>query len=352
MNQYGGNLFFQDACIDFSANINFLGIPEAVMQAARSGLVAALQELQANSGSLNEHVAKWEGVGPGHVFCGNGISEVIRILVQVLQPKKALIPTPGFEEYIRPLSMARCGIEYYYTKEEDGFQVLLDDFLLHITEDTDIVFWCNPSNPAAVLYSKGFLKEVLKRCVDMGALFVVDECCLDFVEDAGRYTMKSKEAPGSLFIMKDFTKMFAMPGIRFAYGLCTDQDLLEKMQAAVSPLSRVSAVGQKAGIACTKERGFVEQTVEQTAKERTWMLGELEKIGIAGAKGEANFIFFKSCPGLHAFSIMHGIMLRDCGNLEGMPQGYYRVSVRSHEENTKLLEVLLQWQEGQQADRA
>ena len=37
-------------------------------------------------------------------------------------------------------------------------------------------------------------------------------------------------------------------------------------------------------------------------------------------------------------------MLRDCSNLEGMPQGYYRIAVRSREENEKLMKVLEQWQ--------
>ena len=67
-------------------------------------------------------------------------------------------------------------------------------------------------------------------------------------------------------------------------------------------------------------------------------------MGMGNARGEANMIFFKSRPGLHAFGMMHGIMLRDCSNLEGMPQGYYRIAVRNREENEKLIEVLEQWQ--------
>ena len=42
--------------------------------------------------------------------------------------------------------------------------------------------------------------------------------------------------------------------------------------------------------------------------------------------------------------MMRGIMLRDCSNFEGMPQGYYRIGVRSREENEKLIGVLEQWQ--------
>ena len=72
MFQHGGSVFFQNTCIDFSANINFLGIPDLVMQAARSGLVAAAQHPQEQSGTLEEHIAQWEGVNPEHVFCCNG----------------------------------------------------------------------------------------------------------------------------------------------------------------------------------------------------------------------------------------------------------------------------------------
>ena len=344
MVQHGGNLFFQNACIDFSANINFLGIPDTVMQAARSGLVAAIQYPKEQDGTLSGHVAQWEGVEPEQVFYGNGVSEIARSLVQVLQPKKVLVPTPGFEEYLRPLSMAQCEISYFYTKPEQEFHIPLDAFLESITPDVDLVFFCNPSNPAAVLYDRDFLKAVLEKCVQVQARLVLDECGLDFVEHAPDITMCAGDADGALFIVKDFTKMFAMPGIRLAYGLCTDTELVNRMHGAVLPGS-VSAVARRAGIACTKERDFVNKTVEETAKERRWLISQLESIGITPVKGEANYIFFKSRPRLHAFSIMRGIMLRDCSNFEGMPQGYYRAAVRSREENGKLADVLRQWQE-------
>ena len=134
-----------------------------------------------------------------------------------------------------------------------------------------------------------------------------------------------------------------MPGIRLGYGLCTDLALIEKLRSNLQSWC-VSSVAKKAGIACTKEQEFIQKTVFETAKERVWLLEQLNQIGIGKAKGEANMIFFKSRPGLHAFGMMHGIMLRDCSNLEGMPQGYYRIAVRSREENEKLIEVLKQWQ--------
>lgn len=343
MFQHGGNVFFQNTCIDFSANINFLGIPDLVMQAARSGLVAAVQNPQEQTGTLEEHIAQWEDVEPEHVFCSNGASEIVKSLVQILQPHKALLPAPGFEEYLRPLSMAQCEVEYYYTKEEDGFRIPLDDFLGHISQDIDIVFCCNPNNPTAVLYDRAFFGQVLQRCRQTDTVLILDECCLDFVENAQDITMHAKDADSRLFIVKDFTKMFAMPGIRLGYGMCTDTELVGKLRETVQPWS-VSSVAKKAGIACTKEHEFIQKTVQGTAKERAWLLEELNRVGIERAVGEANMVFFKSRPRLHAFGMMHGIMLRDCSNLEGMPEGWYRISVRSREENEKLMKVLEQWQ--------
>ncbi len=343
------NMFFQKACIDFSTLINFLEVPDAVMKAARGGLTAAMQKTEKNAATLEECIAAWDDVQPEHVFCGSGASEVVRSLLQALKPKHILIPAPGGEEFQRAFSLAGCTVHYYYAKADEDFCISLDDFCKQITEDIDAVFLCNPNNPTAVLYDRTFVEAVLKQCQEAHALLVLDECLLDFVEDAGQYTMKSKEASESLFIVKDFTKMFALPGIRIGYGLCTDRLLLDKMRGAVSqnvlPGAGLSAVSIAAGTACTKEREFVQKTVTETAAERAWLLQELKRLGMAWMKGAANFIFFASRPRMHVFSILHGIMLRDCSSLEGLHEGYYRIAVRSRAENEKLIEVLRQWQE-------
>ena len=344
MYQHGGNVTFHSTCIDFSANVNFLGIPENVMQAARSGLLAAIHYPQEYNGTLSEHIAQWDQVEPEHVFCGNGASEIIRSLMPVLQPKHALLPAPGFEEYTRSLAAVDCEIHYFYTKAGQGFRIPLDEFCGQITEDVDVVFFCNPNNPTADLYGKDFVQAVLERCEEKNAFLILDECFLDFVEGESSITMKSPHASKHLFIIRAFTKIFAMPGIRLGYGLCTNKKVMDRLRETVQPWN-VSTVAQRAGIACTKEREFVDKTVQATKIEREWLVERLEQLGFLEIQAEANFVFFKSRPGMHAFSLLKGIMIRDCSNFEGLEPGYYRVAVRSREDNEKLIEVLRQWQE-------
>ena len=95
MIQHGGNVFFQNTCIDFSANINFLGIPDLVMQAARSGLMAAVQSPQESGGTLEEHIAQWEGVEPAQVFFRNGASAVLKGRGAAAHPKKSIASGTG-----------------------------------------------------------------------------------------------------------------------------------------------------------------------------------------------------------------------------------------------------------------
>ncbi len=64
----------------------------------------------------------------------------------------------------------------------------------------------------------------------------VDECFLDFVPSPEKYTLKEYlETYDNLFLLKAFTKRYAMAGVRLGYGLCGNKGLLEKWKVYVSP---------------------------------------------------------------------------------------------------------------------
>ncbi|MFR4897020.1 MAG: threonine-phosphate decarboxylase, partial [Blautia hansenii] len=59
---------------------------------------------------------------------------------------------------------------------------------------------------------------------------------------------------------------------------------------------------------------------------------------IYGSK--ANYIFFQGPENLREDGLKQGISIRDCSNYVGLGEGYYRVAVRTKEENKKLLDAL------------
>lgn len=55
---------------------------------------------------------------------------------------------------------------------------------------------------------------------------------------------------------------------------------------------------------------------------------------------EADFILICSETLLYEQLLEQGILIRDCGNFRGLSKGFYRIAVKSREENDTLLKVM------------
>ena len=84
------------------------------------------------------------------------------------------------------------------------------------------------------------LEKILRRCAETGIFMVVDECFLDFVKEPETHTLKGKLAEyPNLFLLKAFTKRYAIPGVRLGYGFCSDREVLDRMEACNTALECV-----------------------------------------------------------------------------------------------------------------
>lgn len=201
----------------------------------------------------------------------------------------------------------------------------------------DIVFLCEPNNPTGVTSSREFLKRVLKRCEDIGTLLVLDECFNDFLDEPEMHTMKEElQKSKNLLILKAFTKMYAMAGVRLGYCLSSDEDLLDGMHEAGQPWA-VSVLAQEAGLAALQEDAYVTTVRNLIREERKWMKEQLRGLHLRVIEAEANYILFQSEKELIQPLKEKGILLRSCGNYVGLDETWYRTAVRSHEENEKLI---------------
>ena len=98
--------------------------------------------------------------------------------------------------------------------ENDGF-VLSEAYLDILHKGLDMAFLCNPNNPTGMLIPHRLLKRILEKCRKLDILLVVDECFLDFVKEPEEYSLKhSLSGFNNLFILKAFTKRYAMAGVR------------------------------------------------------------------------------------------------------------------------------------------
>lgn len=336
---HGGDIYRYEGCLDFSANCNPLGTPPSVKEAAVKSLEGMSHYPLVGCGPLKEAIGEYEGVSPSQVICGNGAAELIFSLCRAKKPKKALVTAPTFAEYALALESVDCQVMSFLLKEERGFS-LGEDFLEALSGNLDMVFLCNPNNPTGVLIPRELLERILNQCRERQILLVVDECFLDFVEDRAGNSLVRELEDGGLFLLKAFTKRYAMAGLRLGYGLCGDGALLERMESMTQPWN-VSTVAQAAGLAALKEEDYVRRGRELVFREKAYLQERLRTMGFTVYPSAANYLFFQGPEDLFERCLKEGILLRDCSNYPGLGKGYYRAAVKSHKENQRLVQALM-----------
>ena len=329
--------FGRDA-LDFSANVSPLGLPEGVARAITAALPTADRYPDPLCRELRAKLALHEGVPAEQILCGNGAADLIFRLVWAKKPRRALVTAPTFAEYATALESVGCTVERFFLREQEDFAVT-DAFCAAIRPGVDMVFLCQPNNPTGQLASPGLVEKLLRRCEACGAILAVDECFLDFLPDADRWTAKPLLESGSLVIFKAFTKLYGMAGVRLGYCLCGDEALLEKMQAAGQPWA-VSSLAQAAGIAALKETAYVDEVRALIAQQRPAMTAGLRALGLRVIDGKANYLLFRAPADLNERLRPLGTQVRSCANYPGLGSEWYRTAVRTAPENARLLELM------------
>lgn len=326
--------------LDFSANLNPLGMPESIKRAVIAAVEDADRYPDPLCRELSAAVAESESVPVPFILCGNGAADLIYRLALALRPKRALVPVPAFAEYEQALRLAGCQTEFHFLGPERSF--LLDETILgKLTGELDLLFLCNPNNPTGQVIPPDLLDQILQLSAAHGITVILDECFQDFLapERFDSRVRQVKEFP-SLVVLKAFTKLYAMAGIRLGYLLCSDAALIKRCAAAGQPWA-VSSLAQAAGLAALGETGFRERTQKVVGAERERVKQRLSELGIEVIGSHANYLFFRSpVPDLPHLLEQNGILIRNCDNYRGMPKGYYRAAIRTKDENDCLLEVM------------
>lgn len=339
-NPHGGDIYGGDVRLDFSANTNPFGTPEGVLRAVQEALPQMHRYPDPYCRKLVKAIAEFEGVNPEFILCGNGAADLIYAYCEAVCPETALELAPTFSEYALGLNRVGGKVVYYTLRPENDFS--LDEGFLVCLEEThpQAVFLCNPNNPTGALIDPELLKTILTACRERDIHLFIDECFLDLSE--GGFSMKAYLAENpNLFLLKAFTKSYGMAGIRLGYCLCSDGELLKKMAQAVQPWN-VSSLAQAAGIAALGEQKFLEETKALFAVERPWLTKKLEDFGFRVCPSKVNYLLFQAPADLHLKLKKIGISIRNCDNYPALCSGWYRIAVRTHEDNEALIDAISQ----------
>ncbi len=335
-NPHGGDIYGDKPLLDFSASINPFGMPAAVRRALKACVEKCALYPDPYCRRLRAAVSAYEGVPAEYILAGGGASELIYQYAAALPGgPPALIVSPSFSEYAAALEASGRRAEHYVLKPENGFN-LTEDILSLDLSGYSAVFLCSPANPTGVCVEP----ELLRAIAATGARLFCDFCFLDLTDGPERYAITEllEDFP-NVSVLRSPTKSFAVPGVRLGYLMSRDRALLERM-SALGQCWNVSVPAQAAGEAAMSCGGWLRERVKLLSAERERLSGKLTKTGLRVFPGEANFLLAYSERELVRPLRELGFALRDCRNFVGLGEGYFRLAVRTAEENDMLLNAL------------
>lgn len=341
--------------LDFSANLNPLGPPPGVLEILRDHLKAVRHYPEPRGGWLRMALASTLGLSPAAVVLGNGAAEIIYLLARILAPRTALIPAPTFSEYERAVAATGGQVEYFPLDPGSNFLLPTARLAAWLRQRRyDFLVLCNPNNPTGTLAPRGEVEFLVGEAERAGTFVLLDESFIEFTEDGergyvgperGSIIRGERAWPENLFLLRSFTKMYALPGLRLGYGV-GPEELIDKIEAARDPWS-VNALAQWAGLRCLEEKEHVQRTRKVVRESRETLRRYLSLLsGVKPYPSAANFILCDlrasrlTAPEVSERAARRGVLIRDCSNFPCLDDYYIRVAVRLREENLRLVEIL------------
>jgi threonine-phosphate decarboxylase len=330
-NNYGKKI------IDFSANINPVGLPKNINKIIADTSEYIPRYPDPDYEDILLKISDYWKIPKECILLGNGSVELIYLIASALKPKKALINVPTFSEYERAVRLWGSEVVYRILREEDAFDLIKKKEII-----ADMEFICNPNNPTGNL----LIRKNSSLLKDSKHMLVVDEAFMDFVSNEGEYSLISEAVNNkNLIVLRTFTKIFAIPGLRIGY-LISHRSTISKLKKYIVPWN-INIVAQKVVESLLGNSDYIMKTQKTVIDERKFLADGLNKInGLKAFPSTANYLLLKLLKGKMSSTLLRekllsrGLLVRNCNNFRGLNNRYFRIAVRTRSENKLLLKAL------------
>ena len=329
----------------YSANINPLGLSLSVKNTILSHLNSIIHYPDPECRGLRAAISAFYSLETSFILPGNGAAELLYLLMEVLRPKRVLIPAPSFSEYARAAVSVHADVVYWPLQVEAGLQPDLGVLAAEACH-FDCLFLANPNNPTGNLLPRREIIQLLESLQHTDTYVVIDESFIDFRSDGGEYSVADlvRSYP-RLIVLHSLTKIFALPGLRLGFAAAAPE--LVAAAEAHTDVWHVNVLAQAAGVAALQDTEYLARTQSFVQAEGNYLYGELQKLpDLRVWPPSVNFILGQSIrQDLPAHVLRQhlqnkGILLRDCGNYPGLTPYFFRLAVRTRRENERLIHDL------------
>lgn len=333
----------------FSANVNPLGISYKLKKELPSHIDAISSYPDREYTALRKAISSYIETDYQNILVGNGSTELISLVIQLMKPKKALIVGPTYSEYEHEISLGGGRSHYFRLRESDDFILQEDALFDALTSDTDLLVVCNPNNPTSSQITRKTMRNILDHCKEKGIFVMVDETYVEFSQNSNEITsIPLTRYYNNIIILRGISKFFAAPGLRLGYAICGNQQLMRELDSFKNPWT-INSLAAIAGEIMFTDKAYIKDTIHLISSERERICSILDKCSaVKYYPPHANFILLRilkenvTSEDLFDVAIRRGFMIRDCSSFPFLDNKYIRFCFMNKKDNDALLDTLLE----------
>ncbi|MDI3329623.1 MAG: pyridoxal phosphate-dependent aminotransferase [Micrococcus sp.] len=129
------------------------------------------------------------GIEVEDIFIGNGVSELISMVLQALvdDGDEVLIPAPDYPLWTGATTLSGGRAVHYRCVEEEGWAPDLEDIEAKVSDRTKAIVIINPNNPTGAVYSRQVLSGIVEIARKHNLVLMSDEIYEKILYDGARH---------------------------------------------------------------------------------------------------------------------------------------------------------------------
>jgi histidinol-phosphate aminotransferase len=240
---------------------------------------------------LIDLIAERENIPPDHIILGTGSTDVMVTLIHLVKGEgEILLADPSYFDFVYYANRSDCRMNR--VPVNDKYEHDLSTMEKKLSTETGLIYICNPNNPTGSITPKDSLKSFCEHASKQ-ALVVVDEAYHEYVKDGDYESMIGLVKQGkNIIVTRTFSKIFGLAGLRIGYGMA-HPDIIKKLDKLSRNFAPVAWLSLKAAIASYEDRIFVQNVRQKNEQVKSYLYGELEKLGLFFIPSHTNFVLFR-----------------------------------------------------------
>lgn len=282
---------------------------------------------------IRESIANAYGLDITNVTIGVGSDQLLDCIFKSLIDDEHIVScNPTFSMYKEYASFTNGKFIDIDFKDDINFEFDTEKIIEAIKKyNPKLVIICSPNNPTGSAIERSNLEKIIIAANEINSVVLLDEAYSEFHET--NYDLIKKY--DNLFVLKTFSKAYALAGIRLGY-LLSCKDLIDTINVVKPPynMSRISSLVASIAI---KNKHLYDDNIKKIIDLKNKLYDDLQKLKLNPVKSYSNFIFIKLNDKMYNHLLENKIYIR---RLKYKNEFWHRITVGTKEENDILIAKL------------